>query len=255
MRRIGSTALAAALSLLGVGCLDPLPNPPVDGGVVDEACLAQEGVDSGVLVTDCDPAQGTRCDISRHQACVWDVLADDGVCMCASVRVGLEEPCDMARQDCEPGTTCLFFATDDTPRCRSVCNQDDGAGCEALVAANPGRAFACAPVRRGPDGAATTNYGVCLDVGATCDPLNDTCGVDEVCSLLGRTTACALRGTTALGEQCTSEPCDRGGLCVGLADTMGNELPPTCYQPCAVVNPTCITGQCLDVGLEFGICL
>ena len=57
MRRIGSTALAAALSLVGVGCLDPLPNPPVDGGVVDEACLAQEGVDSGVLVTDCDPTE------------------------------------------------------------------------------------------------------------------------------------------------------------------------------------------------------
>lgn len=255
MARRGGTWGGLAV-LLMAGCVEPAsPGPTPDAGVIDEACVALPVVDSGVLLTACDPATGSRCDVSRHQACVWDVASDEGACMCASVRVPVGAICDLARQDCVAGAACLFFAGDAAPRCRAVCEQDEGAGCEAEQAAAPERAFACAPVRRGPELTPTVRYGVCVDVGLACDPLQDTCPVDQACGLFGRITACGARGAAAPGERCVNTDCDRGALCVTLADRSGNQIPATCYQPCVVSNPACTSGQCADVGLDFGLCL
>lgn len=249
-------ALATPGLLLLTAC--PLVEPPTfdagtfDGGV-DEACLDQQTADSGVIVTECDPATGTRCDVRRMQACTWNVITDEGECTCSSQRVALGEACDLRRNNCEPGTSCLFFSTDVDPTCRSVCRFDDGTGCEPLAAATPDHAFACAPVRRGTNNEPTTNFGVCVDVGVTCDPFADACPIDEKCSLLGRVTACAPVGTVGPGGSCSNEACERGSLCVALADAQGNQVPPTCYVPCRA-GEVCATGECIDIGLEFGIC-
>ena len=248
------TVVALASLSLSAACLEPAgPAPGPDAGAVDEACLAASGEDSGVLATACDPTDGTRCDLSRHQACVWDVIEDLGACRCSSVRVALDAPCDLARQDCALGAACLFFANDDLPRCRGVCALEDGAGCEGPQGLAPEHAFACAPVRRGPDARPTEAFGVCVDVGRACDPLQDRCPAAEACGLLGRVTACAARGAVGLGGSCVNQACDRGGLCVALADAAGNQIPPTCYQPCDIVNPDCMSGACADVGLAFGL--
>lgn len=247
-------ALAAGLL---AGCPVEPPSPDAgapDAGAVDELCAALPPRDGGVLVTDCDPATGGRCDVRRYEACVWDVLADEGECRCSSQRVGLEAACSLSRQNCEPGLTCLFFDGDVEPRCRSVCSLEDGAGCEVLEQAAAGRAIACAPVGRGPNATPTAEHGVCLDVGQACDVFDDRCPADEKCSLLGRTTACAPLGSAGPGEPCERAGCQRGALCIALADTSGNQFPAQCYEPCEVVNPSCTSGQCIDIGLEFGIC-
>ncbi len=252
-----STSRALALSVL---LLTACPIEPVsfDAGTpdsgLDEACLQQPMGDSGVLITECNPADGTRCDISRMQACSWNVLTDEGECTCSSQRQALGESCNLGRQDCEPGTSCLFFADATQPTCQSVCSLSDGQGCEALQALSPEQAFACVPVRRGSPVEPTTAFGVCYEVGRACDPLADTCPAADKCSFLGSVTACAPAGTRARGETCSNEACERGSLCVALQSMAGEMIPATCYEPCSINAPACSAGSCANIGLSFGIC-
>lgn len=258
MRRSTPWALIPAGLFLLTAC--PLIEPPsfdagsLDAGI-DEACAMQSARDSGVLITACNPADGTRCDVSRMQACTWDVLKDEGECSCSSQRQPLGAACNLGRQDCAPGTTCLFFAGSPEPTCQSVCNLGDGTGCEQEQALAPDNAYACVPVRRGTPIEPTTTYGVCFNVGTACDPLDDRCPAAEKCSLLGQTTACADRGPRQEGERCDDNAyCDRGTLCVALASMSGATVPPTCYVPCDLNAPVCNMGSCANIGLEFGIC-
>lgn len=248
------TLAPCALALL-VACpietLVPDAGAPPDGGV-DVACQEANQIDSGVPSGDCDPASGGRCDVRRFQACTWDVLADEGRCTCSSERSALGERCDLGRQNCQLGTTCLFFQGQPAPTCQAVCSFADGSGCELLRTGD--RAVACAPVRRGPDGAPTNRYGICVDVGRTCEPLADDCPAEDKCTLLGRVTACGPAGSAGPGDLCSNEGCARGSMCIALEDASGNQVPPTCYVPCEVTNPTCATGQCIEIGLSFGIC-
>jgi hypothetical protein len=207
--------------------------------------------DTGVNVAPCDPNDGTGCDTSTLRYCVWDFEEDNGKCRCLGDEPkALGENCSMPLQNCSPGLSCLNI--EGAPKCYQVCTQADPAECEAI--SDPMTTFLCYPIQRG-DESITLEYGLCVGQ-AACDPLDDKCASDETCSLVNaRLNACEMSGMVPFGGDCTMENCMKGGVCVGLVDPNGNPLGTKCYQPCDFTMPMCMTGTCMNVGIEgYGIC-
>ena len=226
----------------------------------DDGSGADAGPDPGCVdvtqpaasIVACDPVTGTRCEAIENVSCVWDPAQDNGRCNCSSERVALGERCDERRQNCEAGAACLFLQSDGAPTCRKVCAVQTQVGCEML--SNESQAFACLPVSDAY-GNPTRNFGICVDIGTPCDPLQDACPMGETCSLVGRANSCLEGGDTPLGGLCENNNCAKGGLCVALQNADGTPVPPTCYEPCDPSNPSCMIGVCSSLGLPYGLCL
>lgn len=111
------------------------------------------------------------------------------------------------------------------------------------------------PVDTSPSDAGPVAPDVIPDAGPAepCDPVRQTgCPEGENCTYLGETDEpqCAPAGPAGYGESCSAEePCAEG-LCVSL--TPG--LPFLCFRFCASGLDCPLSGQCLDVGQEFGLC-
>lgn len=212
-------------------------------------CVPDTG---GGIQVDCDPVAGLGCDVAKNQSCVWDIDADEGACGCLVTPLARGEDCS-GGESCEAGHACLALSGD-VARCHKVCDVPANSGCEVVTAANPTRAYTCAPLRTAAGGV-TQDYGVCFGVGVACDPFMLSCPNGERCGLVGRATACVPEGARLLGEACAeTDPCRGPNLCVPLVDTNGQTIPPKCYEPCRVDAPTCSAGQCVEVGLPVGLC-
>ncbi len=231
-------------------------NPDVgvpDSGKGPDGCgLDNQPRDGGVNLGPCNPADGTRCEVSSGRYCVWDYETDEGACRClGDAPKNAGESCSLDAKDCAAGLACISI--NGMATCYQVCTQQNPMECDRLN--TPDVTFACFPIRTATG--QTTMYGLCDGLGRPCDPLIDQCDATETCVLVStRSAVCLPSGPVPLGGDCSVDECAKGGLCVPLVDQNGNPLGTKCYEPCDLGTPACGAGSCTDVGLDgFGICL
>jgi hypothetical protein len=214
------------------------------GGSVGSDASSQDSGVAGI----CNPYDGTGCDSIKF--CVWKITDDVLQCRILDMVMVLEESCDQGLLNCAPGLACGYLQGDAGPRCYKICDPRTGMGCDGLMGMSA--SYQCTGLMNA-QGQATT-YGVCLGAGMVCDPLMDTCAMNETCTPTQHGAACAPSGPTTKGGDCTSMACVKGLVCIPLAGAPN----PICYQPCnpAMTN-TCPTMGDVCVGLSgftFGVC-
>ncbi len=195
-------------------------------------CMGLRGYDYGVCVgagIQCDPNQDPCGD---DEAC--SIRAGEAVCI-PSGSTGVGGDCSY--ELCEKGLVCANLADRPWPTCLAPCDVAIGTCAES------------GDVCTGLEG---FNFGVCQASMASCNPLVDDCGSDRTCSIDGTDVRCVTTGPTAIGGDCTNDPCAEGGVCVKIVDRT-----PTCMEPCDLTFPECSTAgfECSSIGLGFGVCL
>lgn len=202
------------------------------GSSPNYACMELRGLSYGVCV-----GAGIQCDPNQ------DPCGDDEGC---SLRGG-EAVCipagttplggDCSYEPCVKGALCANLDDRPWPTCMPPCDTAIGTCSESDQVCTGLEGF---------------NFGVCQTTAATCNPLVDDCGSDRTCSLDGPNVKCVPTGGTALGGDCSTDPCAEGGVCVKLVDR-----PPTCLEPCDLGFPECGTPgfECSSIGLDFGVCI
>jgi hypothetical protein len=254
-----SRSLAAlyASTLLFAACSDEEERPDV-GVSVDSGVLPDSGEapDAGGL-PDAEPAEAGVCDPVDGTGC-----ADPQRCYFVTPPLNTAQcriPPAMPRQheetcsgtNCDVGLVCLDLGSG--AKCHGVCDQTRGdIGCEDLSGMRD--MYVCNGVMSGMVDLA---YGACFGRGGNCVPHNDTCSADKVCSLptgMGAPT-CEDAGNVAIGGDCSTDNCMRGGICINLMGGPG----PICFVPCnpqMPMNSGCPMGVTCNglTGQAFGIC-
>ncbi len=166
--------------------------------------------------------------------------------MCSVSGVGANgAPCAMST-DCAATNECVGTGTCERYCCEgdSVCPYNEYCGIQPLVDAPGTKVPVCMPIR--PCGLLDQ----ASDAGAC--PATETCAVvrDE-----NGTTGCVPVGPARAGEDCETEYCARGLVCIG---TWGRHA---CYALCHIANPIeCSSGQActwspaLFVDTAIGVC-
>ena len=193
---------------------------------------------------ECNPVQNAGCDAAADEACVYDPALDNATCENLSSRLEHESPCSPLANVCDRNLTCTALPQDHETTCYRVCDPDTGGGCENLPGRSPN--YLCMRLF-------DRSYGVCVGSGIRCDPNEDPCGANEVCSLRGGEAVCLAAGAAKIGESCATEQCEKGALCTKLADVEEAR----CYLPCDVEDGVCPNPDEVCTGLDdqrFGIC-
>jgi len=208
--------------------IDPIPNCTPDPGY------------------DCDPLCQSRCECGR--------------CTLAGNKLACTPPgtqkrgafCDIANDNCEPGSICLNDCGKKVARCYRFCGSDSIARDDIC----PGQCnFGIDDANQNP-----TGFTVCDPPSVTCNPVGDTntdCGDPALyCYVLSMgATACDCKGTIAAGASGCGvyNSCVAGYSCVSLNTPTG--LTATCLKTCRISGNDCTTGGCMRAGLgDFGYC-
>ena len=231
---------AFTLATLIAACIQA-PPPPSTRPAADTTLDVDMQIPA---VMACDALSGAGCS-GAGEACVWSVEDDSSTCQVPRAALAHEAPCSPGLFECGGRQACAALAGEPTATCRTVC---DPAGtvdaCDALPGAHPN--YVCV-------GLEDLSHGICLGVGVECDPTQDPCANDEVCSLRGGKTVCIAAGGGQLGDTCARNPCSKGLICVDLV----GGAPPTCNLPCDLEAGVC-PGRaeiCTALnGFDFGIC-
>ena len=195
---------------------------------------------------DCDPLCQSRCECGRC------TLAGDEL---ACTPPGTQKRgafCDIANDNCEPGSICLNDCEEKVARCFRFCGSDSSMRDDIC----PGQC------NFGIDDANKhgTGFTVCDPPTVTCDPVNSTatdCGDPALgCYVLSTgKTACDCKGTIAAGASGCGvyNSCVPGYSCVSL-NTPGGIIA-TCLKTCRISGNDCAPGACMRAGLgDFGYC-
>ncbi len=238
-------------------------------------CTTLAAGDANKCFKICDPQNGAGClnlvGMSASYTC--QAIVDQTTMMSAPYGICLPTPpsCNPLMDTCAANETCT--QTQSGLKCQISGTGQKGemcatTGCQKglLCVAIANHPEACLPpcdpsvsTPCGPSGDVCLmlpglNYGVCKTPMRSCDPLNDTCPLDQNCTFQNPDLMCATSGTSTIGGDCSTQPCARGGVCAILNTTTH----PRCYQPCDPsmgMSRLCAVGQsCISIGEPFGIC-
>lgn len=232
-----------ALALLATACVETYESRP-DAGTPDAGTVTST-IPMGPLEgrIECNPVQNAGCP-AQGEACVYDPAKDNAVCGALTLRLQHEEPCSPLDNVCDRNMTCTALPQDHETTCYRVCDPQNGTGCENLPGESPN--YLCMPLMG-------RTYGVCVGTGVRCDPNEDPCGDEEVCSMRGGEAVCLPEGAAQIGESCELEQCSKGNICMKLSDIDR----PTCFLPCDTEEGICPNPNEVCTGIDgqrFGIC-
>ena len=195
---------------------------------------------------DCDPLCQSRCECGR-----CTLVGDELGCTAPGIQKR-GDFCDIANDNCEPGSICLNDCGKKVARCFRFC----GSGSTARDDICPGQCnFGIDDANANP-----TGFTVCNPPSVTCNPVGDTnngCGNPALgCYVLSRGgTACDCKGTIAAGGTGCGvyNSCVAGYSCVVL-NTAGG-FTATCLKTCRILGNDCSSGTCTRAGPgDFGYC-
>lgn len=197
----------------------------------------------GTGVVECNPVQNAGCSATNGEACVYAPADDSATCLELEERLEHEALCSPITTSCDRGLTCTALPQDHETTCYKVCDAETGTGCETISGMSPN--YLCMNL-------IGRSFGVCVGVGVSCDPNEDACGPEDVCSLRSGEPVCLPVGSALPGESCEDTQCARGGICVKLTDRDEKE----CFLACDPAEGACAQGQvCTGVdGQNFGLC-
>jgi hypothetical protein len=236
--------------------LSPILEAAAIAAMFMSACSGGSGKDGGILDASlfdgggaCNPYNGTGC--PGGQFCAWKANTDLLACRpLPDTPKGFEQGCDPTLPDCQVGLACTAIAPGAANTCFKICDPQNGAGCLNLVGMSPG--YECQAII---DKTSMMNapYGICLPTAPSCNPLMDMCAANETCTQTPSGLKCQVSGTGAKGDPCVTNGCQKGLVCVAIANH-----PAACYPPCdpSATTTTCSTGDvCLMLtALNYGVC-
>jgi hypothetical protein len=196
----------------------------------------------------CNPVDGTGC--AGDLKCLFVPNLNTQQCRMLTTPVrGHEQMCNGL--DCDVGLVCLNLG--EGQKCYGVCDPaNGGVGCEDL--SGMADMYVCQGLQDMMS--RPLLYGACDGRGGACRPYEDMCAVGKVCSLPGAgMPSCEDEGAVAVGGDCSTDNCMRGGICIDLTGGPG----PRCYVPCNPQMPMmsgCAMGVMCNglMGQSFGIC-
>lgn len=208
--------------------------------------------DTGTMPGACDPVTGGGC--TNGQICVYVPTTMQAQCRDPAMTPKThEQACSTAMQDCAAGFTCVDLQN--VPGgavCTKVCDDGDDADCMNLTGTATAGYSCLAQL--------TPRYSVCLPTPTTCQPFNDRCPMNEVCSFIGGQLGCAPAGTAAVGAPCGTAMtgnCARGGVCInfGQGAQCWEPCDENAAQPCRNAADVCgaVANQ-QGMSLGFGVC-
>lgn len=215
---------------LGVflGCSDTsetprLPDVGLDAGIHPDAAsepdagepdlgLAPDAGEPDAGIQDlCDPLLQSGCEAPAAKCIIERGGAECTVPGGEDRAVG--ETCGGGQ--CQGGLVCIGDGTGADPTCRQICDRETGAGCAEL-------AFEADCLER----VRNTNWGVCSPLPPACDVLTqEPCPAEESCQPFFRFDGtfdlrCRPAGPGLEGEQCSTQRCTRGHVCVNLGGVL-----------------------------------
>jgi hypothetical protein len=200
--------------------------------------------DEGANGNPCNPICQTQCNCGR---CSFDGTALK--CTPPGTKE-IGDICTPGGDDCDTGLVCLGEGCGGIGRCYQFCSWTSGTTTRVCPSSSGG----CNTTVNDSNGN-QTNYTVCDQPPATCDPVKGTgcANAALACYANGDTTFCECKGSKQLGQMCNStSDCQPGYTCLST----GAGAQAMCFKACAKAADCTSPQTCIKITVAgvYGYC-